>query len=296
MHIIIIIIITTITFFLALCPLQGASAFQWGPPPPPMPIKQGLIQVTNALTTTPLSIKLDVGITPDSRMTISGMLMELSAKLADDYVHPKMPGADGPHPQLSSGVRTLTVIEEGSFISMMGKNDVKFLNGCWEMVWRENAPAGSLICGFDIPQEYIRNEASLPKGRIYLSFPIWTEIGLQDAQETKESTLSRAKELIQEKDQELEKMQATPNPLKKALHYRNAAAAIQKYDFQDLKRIEIVPSNDEIIALQDDLLLTTKGLVFSTEGSFTQQQGGGGGHHVLLGTAFAGIPVKPTAV
>ena len=68
----------------------------------------------------------------------------------------------------------------------------------------------------------------------------------------------------------------------KALHYRNAAAAsIKRFDMEDLKRIEIVPSNEEVIRLQDDLLLTTRGLVFSKEGSFLQ------GQHLLLGTAFA---------
>ena len=77
-----------------------------------MSIKTGLVQVTDAQKTTHLSIKLDVGTTKESRMNISGMLLELSSKLAN-YVHPKMPGADGPQPQLSSGVRTLNLIEEG---------------------------------------------------------------------------------------------------------------------------------------------------------------------------------------
>jgi hypothetical protein len=265
-------------------------------PQPIATVHQGrLIQAIDSQTTTaPLNIKLDVGIDQGARMNISGMLLELSSQLAvnqndNDTTdknknpgHPKMPGADGPQPQLSTGVRILNVIQFGSFVSMKGQQQVQTLNGCWEMVWRQNALAGSLICGFQVPEDYTRNDASLPKGNIYLSFPIWNKAGLAEAQAIKESTLLRAKQLLTEKDQQLEKMSATPNPLMKALHFRNAAAAMERYEMQDLKRIEIVPSNDEVIPLHDDdLLLTTKGLVFSKEGSFHQ------GRHVLLGTAFA---------
>ncbi|KAI2508486.1 SPX domain [Fragilaria crotonensis] len=244
-------------------------------------IRKGLIQATDAQTPTLLTIQLDVGVSKESHMHIRGLLLELSSPLAD-YCHPNMPGANGPHPQLSSGVRTLEVIQPGSFITMSGQQQVQTLNGCWEMVWRENAFAGSLICGFDLPQDYLRNDASLPKGQLYMSFPIWTRLGLKEAQASKEVTLRLASKLREQQEFELQKMQATPNPIMKALHYRNAAAAsIKRFDMQDLKRIEIVPSNEEVIQLQDDLLLTTKGLVFSKEGSFLQ------GQHLLLGTAFA---------
>ena len=244
-------------------------------------IRKGLIQATDTQKTTPLTIQLDVGVSKESRMHIRGLLLELSAQLAD-YSHPNMPGANGPHPQLSSGVRTLQVIQPGSFITMSGQQEVQALNGCWEMVWRENAFAGSLICGFDLAQDYTRNDASLPKGQLYMSFPVWTRLGLSEAQASKEVTLRRANKLRDEQECELQKMQATPNPIMKALHYRNAAAAsIKRFDMEDLKRIEIVPSNEEVIRLQDDLLLTTRGLVFSKEGSFLQ------GQHLLLGTAFA---------
>jgi hypothetical protein len=165
---------------------------------------------------------------------------------------------------------------------MAGKNDVETLHGCWEMVWRENASAGSLICGFDVPEDYQRNEAELHAGRVYLSFPVWTKVGLHEAQETKDRVTTRAKELVEEKNEHLEKYKSDPNPLMKALHYRNAAVALEKQSFQNLKSFEMVPSNEEIIPLQDDLLLTTKGLVFSKEGSFHR------GKHLLLGTAYAG--------
>lgn len=256
--------------------------------PQPMSIKTGLVQVTDAQKTIPLKIKLDVGTTKESRINVSDMIVELSSRIAN-YVHPKMPGVDGPNPQLSSGVRTLHLIEEGAYIDMLGKKTVKTLNGCWEMVWREKSSFGSLICGFDIPEEYIRNEASLPKGRMYLSFPIWTKLGLKEAQETKERVMIRAKELVDEKMNELQKMEATGNPLKKALHFRNALAAMEKYTLlADIKAQEMVPSDSEVLPLQDDLLLSTKGLVFAKDRIFLQST------HDLLGMAYASPVSVPT--
>lgn len=254
-----------------------------------MAIKEGLIQVTNAQKTTPLTIKLDVGDSKDSsRISVSGMMLELSSELAN-YAHPKMPGADGPNPQLSSGIRTLNMLQHGSFVDMSGKKVVQALNGCWEMVWRENASAGSLICGFDLPEEYSRNDASLPAGRVYISFPIWTKIGLKEAQDHKEEVTIRVNELLAEKAEHLKKYQEEPNFLMKALHYRNAAAALEKQSLQNTRSLEMIPNSDDIIPLQDDLLLTTKGLVFSKdEGAFRNNQ------QILLGVAHAGpIEMKP---
>ena len=262
--------------FMAIVPVL-VSGFIF---PQPMSIKNGLVQVTNAQRATLLNIKLDVGTTKDSRMSVVGLVFELVPELAT-YLHPKMPGADGPNPQLSSGVRTLNLIEEGSFIDMMGKKTVKTLNGCWEIVWRENAAFGSLICGFDVPDEYFRNDACLPKGRMYISFPVWTKVGLKDAQESKERVFSRTKDLIGEKESELDKMQMTSNPFMKAFHYRNALAAAEKYYLYDLKAAQMVPSDTAIIPLQDDLLLSTKGMVFSKERIYFHAT------HDLLGMATA---------
>jgi len=37
------------------------------------------------------------------------------------------------------------------------------------MIWRRNANAAALICGFDVPTEVTRNNgASIPKGRMYV--------------------------------------------------------------------------------------------------------------------------------
>jgi len=240
-------------------------------------------QVVAAQGITPLEINLDVGANLGSpRLNVNRMSFEISPKPAN-YNHPIMPGANGRSPQLSSGARTLKLIEEGYFVDMSGKKHVKALNGCWEIFWRDNALAGSLICGFDIPKEYHRNDASIPKCCLYMNFPLWTKDSLVHARESKDQILNRAKNLLDEKKDELNKMKNTMNPFLKAFHFGNAAFASEKYSFQPLESLEIIPSDDQIIWLQEDLLLNAKGLVFSM-GEPLQRKS-----HVELGAAYASL-------
>jgi hypothetical protein len=131
--------------------------------------------------------------------------------------------------------------------------------------WKEGSPAGSLLCGFEIPEEYKRNDATLPKGRVYMSFPIWTRDTLEQMQREKEQILGRASEALDLKNEELAKMQETGNLFQKALHYRNAAAAAEKYYIQPVMRMQLVPSQNEVIAFHDDLFVTTKGTVWAKD-------------------------------
>lgn len=269
---------SVISFIVIIFP-ANTSGFLF---PSPMTIKEGLVEVVDSQKVTSLSIQLDIGEDKQNapRLNVKDINIALASKPAA-YTHPLMPGANGPHPQLSSGPRTLTVTKQGHFISMAGEQTVETLNGCWEIVWRENALAGALICGFDIPEEYVRNDASLPKGRLYLSFPIWTKVGLREAREDKEKVLARSKELQEEKQEQLDKMEATGNPIMKALHLRNAYAAMEKHYMQPLSSVKMVPSDEEIVSLQDDLLLTTKGLAFTKSKTFF-----GTDTQILLGAAF----------
>ena len=70
----------------------------------------------------------------------------------------------------------------------------------------------------------------------------------------------------------------------KALHYRNAYAAQEKNWNQPVKRYDMVPEEDEVLTLQDDLLLTTKGLLWSKTLPIGEQ--------VLLGTATISLEPK----
>jgi hypothetical protein len=168
----------------------------------------------------------------------------------------------------------------------MGSQLVKTMKGCWEVCWKRDATAGSLVCGFEVSEDYKRNDAVLPMGRIYLSFPVWTEDGLTFARGEKQRIAERGTESLAEKQEEMRKMKETNNPLMKALYYRNACAAAEKYSLLprlDSVQMKMIPDENDIMKLQDDLLLTTKGLVWSKD--LTR------GKQILLGTAnvaFAG--------
>ena len=230
---------------------------------PSLAVKPGLSNIVDAQPTQKVAINLDIGGTDAvSRLAIKGMTLDLHHVLAD-YEHVLMPGFNGPHPKLSSGIRRLDLLKCGEYVSLAGAKTVKAIKGCWEMVWKEDAPAGALICGFEISEEYKRNDAVLSPGRIYLSFPVWTKETLAYAQAEKDRILSKAAEALKEKDAMMEKFYADPNPLMKALHYRNAYAAAERYYNQPVKSMEQVPGDDEVIQLQDNLFCTTKGTIWS---------------------------------
>ncbi len=240
-------------------------------------VKVGLKAIADAQQTQKVAINLDIGQEgAESRLAITGMMVDLHNDDAD-YDHVAMPGKNGPHPKLSSGIRKLNLTKEGEFISLTGSKMVKAIKGCWELVWKKDVPAGVLLCGFEIPEEYQRNEATLPPGRIYLSFPVWTKDSLAHAREQKKRILEQAAEALKEKDEELEKYQANPNPLMKALHYRNAYLAAERYWLQPVKTVQQIPEENEVMELQKDLYCTTKGLVWSK--ALPR------GSQVLLGTA-----------
>jgi hypothetical protein len=155
----------------------------------PMTIKPGLVQMIETQTEQRLSVTLNIGKEGDSsRLPIKGMIFDLRKERAQ-YEHVPMPGIDGPHPELSSGARRLDLIKEGHYSGMSGPQEVRTLKGCWEMVWKKDASAGTLLCGFEVPDAYKRNDATLPHGRIYISFPIWTRDGLVDGRsETRNCT------------------------------------------------------------------------------------------------------------
>jgi hypothetical protein len=257
--------------FALLAPLTAGFIF------PSQKRKPGLKELVEAQQDVRVNINLDIGGKDDTtRLAVSGMVFDLTKNTAD-YEHVAMPGTNGPHPQLSSGIRGLNLIKEGQFVSLKGTQLVKTLKGCWELIWKKDAPAGAVLCGFDIPEEYTRNDATLPKGRIYMSFPVWTQDTLNFAQKKKEGILKRAEECLQEKQACLDKYKTEKNPFQAALHYRNAYAAAEKYYMQPLKSVMLVPEMSEVIEIQDDLFLMTKGLVWSK--ALPR------GPQVLLGTA-----------
>jgi hypothetical protein len=240
-------------------------------------VAPGLTQIVDAQSTKRLSINLDIGgEKDDSHLVIRNAVFDLSKDAPNDE-HVQMPGFNGPTPKLSSGIRKLDVIEGGNFISLKGTQQIKTSKSCWEVNWKKDAPAGALICGMEILEDYERNDATLSKGRIYLTFPVWNQEGLDFARLEKVTVMKAAEEALKLKDEEMSKFTETKNPIMKALYYRNAYAAAETYWNQPVKRMKMVPGEDEVIKLQDDLFLTTTGLIWSKVLPAGQQ--------VLLGSA-----------
>jgi hypothetical protein len=246
-----------------------------------------LASLAKAPSGTILDLRLDVGSNDHSRMSLQGLHLELSQEEAVDKLRVKLPGADGPRTSFSSGARTIHVKDPAFFVSMAGKQNVPFNHGCWEMVWRENAPAGVIVCGFDLEESVQRNEAVLNKGRIFLSIPVWTKQGLKEQQERRREIEARVKLHQDAKKEAYDKMAETSNPIMKALHFRNAAEATEQlsYWYINQDRISQVPLDEDVLALRDDIFITTKGTVW-TKGADNLF---GGGQHSLLGT----VTIRP---
>ncbi|EEC42645.1 predicted protein [Phaeodactylum tricornutum CCAP 1055/1] len=209
-------------------------------------------------------------------------LQGLRLKLGDSLVQARrirMPGFHGPHPSLSSGIRDLSIQARGFFTDMLGRQEVDMRDGAWELVWKDGSAAGSLICGLDVPDRGVsRNGVAMPSGRLYLTFPVFTHEGYASQQARKEASEKRADEFLQERDDALCEMQSTDNLLKKALLYRKAAEAVEKYSLTGIKQLrKMVPSGDDLVAIPNGLLLTTKGTIWTKALSGQKQ--------ILLGTA-----------
>jgi hypothetical protein len=214
-----------------------------------------------------------------SEITFAGKRnTKISKQEAKNY--PGLPGTNGPNPKTSTGAKHLNIHREPSFIDMTGKQSMLLDNGCWELVWRDGSSAGNLICGLESPNTYQRNDATLPQGRLYLSFLVWTKETLAKAQTYKAEAEVRAKKYLHDKMDFLHKYEAEPNIFKKVMHYRKALEAAELFSLT--KTYEHVPLDSDTMVLQDDLILTTKGTVSSK-----QNVGGMFSHlgHTQLGTA-----------
>lgn len=233
----------------------------------PMAPLSNLGQLVEAQSDRRLSVGLDIGKPGDiSRLAINGLVFDLSERAPsfnDDYV--KMPGAHGPQPSLSGGLRTLTTIQEGSFISMAGSEVVKALKGCWEIIWKKGAPSGSIICGFETDRDYKRNEATLPKGPVYVSFNTWTSEGLKEAQESKQKISKLANDAENKAKEAMDKVKGTNNVIEKALHYFHALSAAEEKSKHPVSNFKLVPSADEVIHLEGDMYVSTKGCVWTKD-------------------------------
>ena len=303
--------------------------------------KEGLVGVTKVTTTTTktktppskaaaAAAKLDISLelggidideTDDNDPVLMGvnhMIVELLNQPITDiqgggYV--KLPGADNSSKmksKYSTGHLPLNIIQKGSYVTLDGMKYVSTNQGCYEIHWMKDKPAGQLVIGFDIPKTYQRNPyqtnkggACLPQGTIYVSFPIWTKHGLLYAQDEKcklDDELQQLQDDYEEAMYHVQECIDTNNHIMKFVHLHTAHVAHEKYIYhvdntplldcipnpQDNEfMIEISSKNfkndDEDGEADDDdepFLLSSRGMIYHQERS-------GGKQHRLIGFATA---------
>ena len=259
-----------------------------------------LIEYAEATSSKELNLRLDIGkFDSDVRLPVDNLRVRLDASARPrrgengDPPHPvHLPGADGPNPGLSSGPMSLNIVKSGNYVTLDGSQRLPLTDGSWEIVWRYGNPAGSLICAFRVSHDVKRNEATLPGGRMYVSYPLWTIEGITEAREYVAGVHEKAVRYKTQRDDAINRAKDTANPLMKALHYREAFAAQERLDFSGIMTVEQqqVPDDSDLIAIgsnssgKDDdcrpqLLLCRQGTVWTKDGNFF------GGEHELLGSS-----------
>ena len=231
-----------------------------------------LNRYTLGLVDDTLDARLTVGLTKENSFVIDGFQFQLGRTLGDgasDMPSAKgvpLPGVNGPKPHLSSGAMPVECKQPGQYINLQGLQRVEFTDGVFEIVWRESAPAGVLICGFHLDRDAERNDCILEKGNIYLTFPVWSEDGLRQERAKKERAQVEYDKHERERNNELELMKETPNLLMKALHFRQACQATEKMDFSGLHQYMDVPSSSDV-KICGDLHCVKTGTVWRTNGN-----------------------------
>lgn len=216
------------------------------------------------------------------RMGIDGLTVELRGGEEAKYKHPNLPGANGPNPQLSSGPRALDLVRTGQFVDMTGTRAAHLENGAWEIVWKNDARSGSLICGFDVPEAIKRNAATIPKGRMYMTFPLFTDDTLRHFRERKAEAEEKAMELLDAIKDTTARFAEASSPLEKAKLLGENQKAHEALSESGYLSYERMPLERDMVRLAGGLHLCSLGTVWTkTEGWF--------GDHVLLGNAVASL-------
>ena len=245
---------------------QQSFSFIWGGTNLNAPLAT-LEKQTKDRQDTVLDINFQLGKENGPQLSLKGLKIELSDN-RPDFKHPKLPGITGPHPKTSSGPRALQIRNLPFYVGMDGQQEVKMDNGSWEMVWREGSPSGSIVCAFEVPEGAQRNEAKLSTGDLFLTLALWSRKGLSECQRREQERKDRAKAYLEQVQQEVTKIGATANLFAKAFHFRNAMAAREKYDMTAVTIRSDVPSDEQIIMLDEELALSTVGTVWTKAKSF----------------------------
>jgi len=224
--------------------------------------------ISDFMKTQPSTL-LDVGLEVTSSESLSKLYID-GIKLELDCTPPsksssatKLPGCTGPQPDLSSGPLRMKTLSKGKFINVDGQQTVPFEQEAWEMVWINERPTGSIICGFYLPKLIQRNDAYLAPGHMYLNFRVWTIKGLHLIRNEKMAyERSLAKHMFIQ-DEEWLKMKAETNPIMKAVHFQKAAAANEMIGLMRTEKFNTVPMEDaDTIHISKDLVVAKQGTMW----------------------------------
>lgn len=131
---------------IALCIIAEVTSFLYNPQ-----VHPNLKNIANAQLGKLLQIRLDIGKkASEQRIALQGPVFKLLDSVTKALV--PLPGANGPTPQISSGSKSVEIVKEGFVIDMNGSRTIPFQDGCWEMIWKEGALDGIMVCGFKLPE------------------------------------------------------------------------------------------------------------------------------------------------
>lgn len=201
-----------------------------------------------------------------SQLYIDGMTLELQCVApSKEKQFVSLPGISGKNPELSTGPLHLEMKSEGKFVSIQGEETMKVEKEAWEMVWAADHPFGSIICGFHLPNTLKRNDAVLPSGMIFLNFRVFSPKGLHELRNEKMAYERLLAKHIEAQKEALENMNATDNPIKKAIYFREAAAANEMVSLVKTNKFETVPTEDkDVVVVGDGLVIAKKGSMWMT--------------------------------
>ena len=225
-----------------------------------------------------MKLQLHVGDEQKGFLSVRDMVIQLGGKVGLDEDRMQLPGDTGPFSECTTGALVLSVVSPGSYISMKGEEHVECEPGaCYQICWVAGRPAGHMVFGFTLPKAYQRNQAHLPEGPLFLSFPVWSKEGLEYGQNLKNEVLEEIAMYTQKWNEELDKYQAVRgrNPIMGMLHKHLAHVYATKCDELYDYSLETIPEDGDCIVMQEDLLISKRGLIWKSNGE----------HDVLIGQA-----------
>ena len=245
---------------------------------PKKEIRPDLHDIVDQQDKTQLKIQLHVGDKDSGFLAVQDMIVQLGGRYSEnEEERVELPGNKGINSRYSSGGCRLDVVSKGTYVNMKGLQHISCDMGCWEMCWARGRPAGTLCMAFHLPQTYTRNQAVLPSGDMYLTFPVWTKEGLKYGQKAKQEVLDEIELYNQKWNEELDKYEMTENPIMRAIHERNAHIYATKCDDLYDYSLDTIPEDSQCSKLQEDLLLSNRGSIWKKDGK----------NDILLGHAVA---------